>query len=84
MWKIDSDISSMHPLSLYWSDRWASPFGNQSGSPIPTVGASGAIAGVMGAYILLYPKAVVETIIPLPCSLFPLPFRLLSFSVFGF
>ncbi len=63
-----------HPLSLYWSDRWASPFGNQSGSPIPTVGASGAIAGVMGAYILLYPKAVVETIIPLPCSLFPLPF----------
>jgi membrane associated rhomboid family serine protease len=35
-------------------------------SAIPTIGASGAIAGVMGAYILLYPKAVVETIIPLP------------------
>jgi membrane associated rhomboid family serine protease len=35
-------------------------------SLIPTIGASGAIAGVMGAYILLYPKAVVETIIPLP------------------
>ena len=27
------------------------------GSPIPTVGASGAIAGVMGAYLLLYPRA---------------------------
>jgi len=36
------------------------------GSLIPTIGASGAIAGVMGAYIVLYPKAVVETIIPLP------------------
>ncbi len=35
-------------------------------SLIPTIGASGAIAGVMGAYILLYPKAMVETIIPLP------------------
>lgn len=35
-------------------------------STIPTIGASGAIAGVMGAYILLYPKAMVETLIPLP------------------
>jgi membrane associated rhomboid family serine protease len=25
-------------------------------SPIPTVGASGAISGVMGAYLLLYPR----------------------------
>ncbi len=40
------------------------------GSLIPTIGASGAIAGVMGAYILLYPKAVVETIIPLPLIFF--------------
>src|SRR5713101_782591 len=30
-------------------------------SPIPTVGASGAIAGVMGAYFILYPKARVLT-----------------------
>jgi len=35
------------------------------GSPVPTVGASGAIAGVMGAYLLLYPKARVTTIVPL-------------------
>ena len=26
------------------------------GSEIPTIGASGAIAGVMGAYFLLYPR----------------------------
>lgn len=31
------------------------------GSQIPTVGASGAIAGVMGAYFVLYPKARVLT-----------------------
>ncbi|WP_341366572.1 rhomboid family intramembrane serine protease [Yoonia sp. BS5-3] len=29
-------------------------------SPIPTVGASGAIAGVMGGYLLLFPKARVD------------------------
>jgi membrane associated rhomboid family serine protease len=34
-------------------------------SPIPTVGASGAIAGVMGAYMFLYPRALVVSLIPL-------------------
>jgi membrane associated rhomboid family serine protease len=35
------------------------------GSNIPTVGASGAISGVMGAYILLYPRAKVLTLVVL-------------------
>lgn len=34
-------------------------------SMIPTIGASGAIAGVMGAYFLLYPKAKILTVIPI-------------------
>ena len=34
-------------------------------SPVPTIGASGAIAGVMGAYFLLYPKSRVLTLIPI-------------------
>lgn len=33
-------------------------------STIPTVGASGAIAGLMGAYFVLYPKARVLTLVP--------------------
>src|SRR6516164_7872941 len=33
-------------------------------STMPTVGASGAIAGVMGAYFLLYPRAKVLTLVP--------------------
>ncbi|TET81860.1 MAG: rhomboid family intramembrane serine protease [Anaerolineales bacterium] len=32
---------------------------------IPTVGASGAIAGVLGAYFILYPRARVVTLIPI-------------------
>ena len=34
-------------------------------SNVPSVGASGAIAGVMGAYFVLYPRAKVLTIVPL-------------------
>ena len=38
-------------------------FAVDTGSPIPTVGASGAIAGVMGGYLLLFPKAKVDIFI---------------------
>ncbi|RLB91027.1 MAG: rhomboid family intramembrane serine protease [Deltaproteobacteria bacterium] len=34
-------------------------------SMVPTIGASGAIAGVMGAYFLLYPKSRILTLIPI-------------------
>jgi hypothetical protein len=32
---------------------------------VPTIGASGAIAGVMGAYFVLYPKSRILTLIPI-------------------
>jgi len=34
-------------------------------SVVPTVGASGAIAGVLGAYLLMFPRARVITLVPL-------------------
>ena len=37
---------------------------------IPNVGASGAIAGIMGAYLILYPRAMVQVII-FPIFFFP-------------
>lgn len=33
-------------------------------SPVPGIGASGAIAGVLGAYLLLYPRAGVMVLVP--------------------
>lgn len=50
----------------------------QPGSPVPTVGASGAVSGVMGAYLVLFPKVRVRMlfifliffkVIPLPAWL---------------
>ena len=37
----------------------------QTASTTPTVGASGAIAGVLGAYVVLYPRARVITLFPI-------------------
>jgi len=34
-------------------------------SPMPTLGASGAIAGVMGAYLVKFPKARILTLVPI-------------------
>jgi membrane associated rhomboid family serine protease len=34
------------------------------GSEIPTVGASGAVAGLMGAYLILFPRAEILAIVP--------------------
>lgn len=39
---------------------WVDPL-----SPIPALGASGAIAGVMAGYVVLYPKARITTLVPI-------------------
>ena len=46
---------------------WVDPL-----SPVPTIGASGAIAGVMGGYFVLYPQSRVITWLP-PLLLFEVP-----------
>lgn len=50
-------------------------------SKVPMVGASGAISGVLGAYLLLYPRARVTVIIPI--GIIPYPIRINAFWVVG-
>lgn len=58
---------------------WAYPT-----STVPTVGASGAIAAVLGAYLVLYPMARVITLIPIPLFFyFPL-FEIPAIIYLGF
>jgi membrane associated rhomboid family serine protease len=41
-----------------YAHLWANP-----GSTVPAIGASGAISGVLGAYLFLHPTARIETLI---------------------
>jgi membrane associated rhomboid family serine protease len=50
-------------------------------SHVPAIGASGAIAGVLGAYIVNFPTNTVNTIVPIGC--FPLFLRLPAILVIG-
>jgi membrane associated rhomboid family serine protease len=51
------------------------------GSHVPTIGASGAIAGVLGGYLVNFPLAKIDTIVPIGC--FPLFLRLPALLVIG-
>ena len=42
-------------------------------SLVPMVGASGAVAGVMGAYFVLYPRSRVLTLFPFPLTIIEIP-----------
>jgi membrane associated rhomboid family serine protease len=53
-------------LFLYFACGFAAAFLFvllNSNSTIPTVGASGAIAGVMGAYLIKFPRAYIRTLV---------------------
>ena len=51
-------------------------------STLPSIGASGAIAGVLGAYLLLYPTA--RVVVLLPIFFFPFFFELPAVLYLGF
>ena len=54
-------------IAFYLLCGIAAAFGQIAMNPnslVPTIGASGAIAGVMGAYFILYPRSRVLTLVP--------------------
>jgi membrane associated rhomboid family serine protease len=52
------------------------------GSPVPTIGASGAVAAIMGAYMVTWPRARIKTLLPLGFILIPI--ELPALIVLGF
>ena len=51
---------------------------------VPLIGANGAIAGVLGAYILSFPKAKIDTILPLLIVLIPIDLPALFYLFWWF
>ncbi len=65
---IEDYLGHFRYLVFYLTCGFAASFAHillNWGSRVPSVGASGAIAGVMGAYFVLYPRARVLTLVPL-------------------
>jgi len=63
---VEDAIGSAKYLIFYLLSGVASAivqFATSAGSPVPTIGASGAIAGVMGAFLVLYPRVRVVTLV---------------------
>jgi membrane associated rhomboid family serine protease len=65
---VEDRIGHSRYLVLYLAAGTAATLAHVIANPsstLPTVGASGAIAGVLGAYFLAYPRARVTTLIPI-------------------
>jgi membrane associated rhomboid family serine protease len=65
---IEDRLGHFRYLLFYLACGFAATFAHamfSAGSRIPAIGASGAIAGVLGAYLILFPHARVMTIIPI-------------------
>ncbi len=67
-------------LQAWVTLSWGSP----GEATIPNVGASGAIAGVLGAYFLLFPRARVVALVPLVVFLVPVELAASFFVGFWF
>ncbi|WP_300668422.1 rhomboid family intramembrane serine protease [Desulfoluna sp.] len=81
---VEDRLGHLRYLLFYLSGGLVSGLSHLSlnpGSTIPTIGASGAVAAVMGAYFLLYPRAKVLTLVPL--FFIPLFFEIPAFVFLG-
>ncbi|MDX6213345.1 MAG: hypothetical protein QOF82_2432 [Frankiales bacterium] len=80
---IEDRLGRIKFLAFYIGAGYAAAYGFSAmdpGSTTTLVGASGAIAGVLGAYLILYPRAKVLSLLPF---LFFLPVRLPAWLVLG-
>ncbi len=65
---VEDEMGSLRFLGFYLAAGVVSALMHvmfNPGSPVPAVGASGAIAGVLGAYAYAFPRARVVTLVPI-------------------
>ena len=80
---VEDRLGRLRFLAFYLACGYAATYGFSlffAGSSSPLVGASGAIAGVLGAYLVLFPRARVWSLLTF---LFFLPVRLPAWLVLG-
>ena len=65
---IEDSMGRLRFIVFYLTTGLAAAFGQVVASPgsvVPMIGASGAISGVMGAYLILYPRVKVYVLVPI-------------------
>lgn len=80
---VEDRLGRIRFLLFYLVCGYASAYGFALAYPThtqPLVGASGAVSGVLGAYVVLFPRAKVWSLVPV---LFFLPIRLPAWLVLG-
>jgi membrane associated rhomboid family serine protease len=80
---IEDRIGKLPYLIFYLICGYAAAYGFAAANPAstaPLIGASGAIAGVLGAYLVLYPRARVWSLVPF---LFFIPLAIPAWLVLG-
>ncbi len=90
---IEDELGHVKYLAFYLACGFCAGLAHYLAAPfsrVPTVGASGAIAGVMGGYLLLYPRAKIDILIILivifrilPVPAFIVLFVWLGMQIFG-
>lgn len=82
---VEDRMGHLRYLAFYLLCGWAAAYAHiwaEPASRLPAIGASGAIAGVLGAYLVLYPAARVVTLLPL--GLFAPLIQVPAFFFLGF
>lgn len=80
---VEDRMGRLRFMLFYLACGYAATYGFallDAGSRTPLVGASGAIAGVLGAYLVMFPRARVWSLVPF---LFFIPLRIPAWLVLG-
>lgn len=80
---IEDRMRKLPFLVFYLASGYIAAYGfalTHPGSVTPLIGASGAISGILGAYLVLYPRARVWSLVPF---LLFLPLRIPAWLVLG-
>ncbi len=84
---VESRLRPRRYLLLYLGSGLVASAAQIAASPrstLPLLGASGAIAGVLGAFLVLFPKARLAGVLPLGCLVIPMKSRAFLFIPFWF
>jgi membrane associated rhomboid family serine protease len=71
---VEDKLGGLRYLGFYLACGVVATFGQALLSPrsaIPLIGASGALAGVLGAFLVFFPRARLSGVLPLGCLILP-------------